>query len=124
LSSYLVGNDPVRYIDYEVDATEIIDSYNALGTGKQIAYIRFSTCNNNSSYPPVKVTRNNILIPANYRIDKLSASINAKVDDLSAKSDTKNALYGKTYLTFGDSYTEASFTDWVDENGLSGKNSP
>ena len=33
-------------------------------------------------------------------------------------------LYGKKYVVCGDSFTAGDFTGYVDENGLSGKNSP
>lgn len=33
-------------------------------------------------------------------------------------------LYGKKYVACGDSFTAGDFTGYVDENGLSGKNSP
>lgn len=35
-----------------------------------------------------------------------------------------NILYGKKYVSCGDSYTEGDFSGYTDENGLSGKNSP
>ena len=129
LSSYLKdfssGDPAIAYSNYEVDATQLISEYEALNTGRHIAYIRFSSCSNSSvNLHTVHVARNNYPIYANYRIDSLSSSINSKIDDLSAKAGTKDVLYGKTYLTFGDSYTEATFTSWVDENGLSGKDSP
>lgn len=35
-----------------------------------------------------------------------------------------NVLYGKKYVSCGDSFTQGDFSGWTDENGLSGKNSP
>ena len=37
---------------------------------------------------------------------------------------SRNALYGKKWVACGDSYTAGDFTGFVDENGLSGKDSP
>lgn len=41
-----------------------------------------------------------------------------------AKINNSNILYGKKYVSCGDSYTEGDFSGYTDENGLSGKNSP
>ena len=35
-----------------------------------------------------------------------------------------NILYGKKLVACGDSFTEGDFSGFVDENGLSGKDSP
>lgn len=43
---------------------------------------------------------------------------------LENKNNKSNVLYGKKYVACGDSFTEGDFSGYVDEDGLSGKNSP
>ena len=121
LSSYLTGNAEVNYENYEIDATTLLNEYEQLGTGKTPAYIRFSDIpRSGSTAKPLKVLRNNVQIPASYAINK----IENEIYDLSARNDSKNVLYGKKYLTFGDSYTAANFTYWKDPvTGEYGRNS-
>lgn len=40
------------------------------------------------------------------------------------QSNGGNVLWGKKYVSAGDSFTQGDFSGWVDENGLSGHNSP
>ena len=120
LSSYLVADGSEHlFKDYEVDATQLIEEYEALNTGKEIKYIKFSDLGKGIK-PNLKVVRNNVNIPAVVLIDK----INSQIEELSARNDSKNILYGKNYLTFGDSYTAANFGEWTDPEGRTGQDSP
>ena len=114
LSSYLkdfTSGQLSTYEDYEVDATTLISEYEEANPGKYVKFIRFSSCRKNAG-PTVKVLKNNMPIP-----------VIALIDEISGKIDCKNVLYGKTYLTLGDSYSDPNFSSWTDNNGNTGKDS-
>lgn len=62
------------------------------------------------------------------KVYERKASIKQIVDSLETRLDIanqgSNVLHGKKYVACGDSFTEGDFTGYVDEDGLSGKNSP
>lgn len=47
--------------------------------------------------------------------------LESKIESINTQS---NILYGKKYVACGDSFTEGDFRGFVDENGLSGRESP
>lgn len=49
-------------------------------------------------------------------------AINPYIKDI--LNESNDILYGKKYVACGDSFTEGDFTGFVDDEGLSGKNSP
>lgn len=62
------------------------------------------------------------------KVYERKASIKQIVDSLETRLEIanqgSNVLHGKKYVACGDSFTEGDFNGYVDEDGLSGKNSP
>lgn len=62
------------------------------------------------------------------KVYERKASIKQIVDSLETRlegaNQGSNVLHGKKYVACGDSFTEGDFNGYVDEDGLSGKNSP
>ena len=62
------------------------------------------------------------------KVYERKASIKQIVDSLETRLEIANqgynVLHGKKYVACGDSFTEGDFNGYVDEDGLSGKNSP
>ena len=59
--------------------------------------------------------------------DQTITTLQTRCSDLEAEVEALqagNVLWGKKYFATGDSFTQGDFTGWVDENGLSGRNSP
>ena len=52
------------------------------------------------------------------------SSIAEIMEYIQSSTIKSNVLYGKKWVACGDSFTEGDFNGYVDENGLSGKNSP
>ena len=64
---------------------------------------------------------------ADARLDNVEAEMKTGMEALQGVTDglaEGNVLHGKKWVACGDSYTAGNFTGFVDENGLSGKNSP
>ena len=62
--------------------------------------------------------------PLNLYIKKATLEdIVNEIKNRNSRTENSNILYGKKWVACGDSFTEGDFTGYVDENGLSGKNS-
>ena len=60
-------------------------------------------------------------------MEKILSDVETKLSEVEYRAGNLanvNVLNGKKWVACGDSYTAGDFSDYVDENGLSGKNSP
>lgn len=148
----LVADNNSQYIDY-IDLTELdvvyIDAHSQYSTctmaiydvfKKKLAVLGYAKEEGETvwnkhrlvvseileQYPLARYIRIGTFMPAKYPIAiyEKKSTLKQIIVDLEERVNRSNILHGKKYVACGDSFTEGDFDGYVDEDGLSGKNSP
>lgn len=111
---YAKNEGETTWIDECLLTSDILEEY------PEAYYIVIGSYNTKPEYELGLKTRRNMTV-----CDMVN-KLNDKIENVENRvsSGIGNVLYGKKWVACGDSFTEGDFSGFVDENGLSGVNSP